>query len=328
MKRRFGGVGILSWALGLCWVLESSLSAQPEFKFTQIQRSTNAEIALKLTALQARNYRFEFSSDLTSWQGLALLTNSSGLVQYTDSGAPYLSNRFYRCTQITGTNVLTGDYFSTTNGEGIIHPINHASFVMSWDGKTIYVDPVGGATRYQGLSRANLILVTHDHSDHFDATTINAVKATNGLIVAPLAVYQSLSASLKTITTVLTNGASASILGVFIEAVPAYNTSNSNHPRGRGNGYILSLADKRVYVSGDTEDTVEMRAIRNLEVMFINMNQYTMTVNQGVSATRQIQPRVVYPCHYQSGGFTADVNAYKRLVGADLGIEVRLRNWY
>ena len=196
---------------------------------------------------------------------------------------------------------------------------------MSWNGKTIYIDPVGGATRYQGLARADLILVTHSHSDHFDLTTINAVKATNGLIVAPSAVYQSLSASLKNVTTVLTNGASASVLGIMIEAVPAYN---SNHPRGTGNGYILTLANKRIYVSGDTQDSVEMRAIRDIEVIFMGMNQYTMTVNQGASATREIQPRVVYPCHYQSGGFTADINAFKQLVGTDLGIEVRLRNWY
>jgi L-ascorbate metabolism protein UlaG (beta-lactamase superfamily) len=325
MKRRFGGAGLLFWVLGLYWFLESPLSAQPVFKFTQIQRLANGEVALKLTALQARNYRFEFSSNLTSWQGLVLLTNSTGLVQFTDSGAPYVSNRFYRTAQVTGTNILTGDSFSTTHGEGIIHPINHASFVMSWNGKTIYIDPVGGATRYQGLARADLILVTHSHSDHFDLTTINAVKATNGLIVAPSAVYQSLSASLKNVTTVLTNGASASVLGIMIEAVPAYN---SNHPRGTGNGYILTLADKRIYVSGDTQDSVEMRAIRDIEVMFLGMNQYTMTVNQGASATREIQPRVVYPCHYQSGGFTADINAFKQLVGTDLGIEVRLRNWY
>jgi L-ascorbate metabolism protein UlaG (beta-lactamase superfamily) len=111
---------------------------------------------------------------------------------------------------------------------------------------------------------------------------------------------------------------------------PAYNLTTSNHPKGNGNGYILSLGGKLLYVSGDTEDTPELRALRNIDVAFLAMNvPYTMTVAKAVSAVREFRPKVVYPYHYRNAdGSFADLEAFKRQVGTDLGIEVRLRKWY
>jgi L-ascorbate metabolism protein UlaG (beta-lactamase superfamily) len=115
------------------------------------------------------------------------------------------------------------------------------------------------------------------------------------------------------------------VLGLAIEAIPAYNIGSSYHPKGNGNGYILAIGGRRVYISGDTDDTTEMRALRNVDIAFLAMNQpYTMTVAKAVSATREFRPKVAYPYHSQG----TDVNSYKRQVGADLGIEVRLRKWY
>ena len=109
--------------------------------------------------------------------------------------------------------------------------------------------------------------------------------------------------------------------------MPAYN---ANHPKGSGNGYLVTLGGKRLYVSGDTGDIAEMRALADIDVAFVCMNvPYTMTVAQAVSAVREFQPRIVYPYHYRNqGNALSDVDSFKRQVGTDLGIEVRLRKWY
>src|SRR4051794_20481062 len=132
---------------------------------------------------------------------------SSGLLQHVDSAAGYYPQRFYRINQVTGSNILTGDPLATKKGDIVFHPLNHASFVMSWNGKMIYSDPVGAATLYSGIQKADLILVTHSHTDHFSSSTIDSVRATGARIVAPQAVFNSASftAAQKKITTVLAN---------------------------------------------------------------------------------------------------------------------------
>jgi L-ascorbate metabolism protein UlaG (beta-lactamase superfamily) len=193
---------------------------------------------------------------------------------------------------------------------------------MSWNGRTIYNDPVGGAAPFQGLPRADLILVSHSHGDHFDVSTLNAVKGSNAVIVAPQAVFNSMSAALKSLTTVLTNGAITNIMGLTIDAVPAYN---SNHPKGSGNGYVLTIGGKRIYMSGDTGDIPEMRALQDIDVSFVCMNlPFTMSVDQASDVVRAFRPKVVYPYHYSQ----SNVNSFKQQVGTDLGVEVRLRKWY
>jgi L-ascorbate metabolism protein UlaG (beta-lactamase superfamily) len=127
---------------------------------------------------------------------------------------------------------------------------------------------------------------------------------------------------------VLTNGQTAPLLGVQIEAVAAYNLTADRakfHAKGRGNGYVLTLGDKRVYLSGDTEDIPEMRALKNIEVAFLCMNlPYTMTVEQAASAVRAFRPKIVYPYHCRG----SDLGQFKKLVGEDSGVEVRIRDWY
>jgi L-ascorbate metabolism protein UlaG (beta-lactamase superfamily) len=140
-------------------------------------------------------------------------------------------------------------------------------------------------------------------------------------------VFDRFSTALQDLTTVLTNGAATEIAGVAVTAVPAYN---ANHPKGAGNGYVLTLGGRRIYFSGDTEDIPEMRALENIDVAFVCMNlPFTMTVAKASSAVRAFRPRVVYPYHYRnSDGTFADLNAFRRQVGTDLGVEVRLRKWY
>jgi L-ascorbate metabolism protein UlaG (beta-lactamase superfamily) len=95
------------------------------------------------------------------------------------------------------------------------------------------------------------------------------------------------------------------------------------------NGYVLTIGDKRIYMSGDTEDTPEMRALQNIDVAFLCMSlPSNMTVTQAASGARAFRPRVVYPYHYRQNNITSDLGSFKQQVGSDLGIEVRIRTWY
>jgi len=301
------------------------LWAQQPPQFARIQSLTNREIRLELSAATAPRYRLDTTTLPGPWIPLVTLAGATSLL-HTDSAAPFLPERFYRAEELTATNVLTGDHLVTSAGEVVIHPVYHASLILGWNGTTIYVDPGNPASRFTGLPRADLILLTHEHSDHYDAATVNAIKGSNAVILATSTVYDSMSSNLKALTTVLTNGATTNFLTMTIDAVPAYNLTTTHHPRGRGNGYVLTLGGERIYLSGDTEDIPEMRALSGIDVAFVCMNlPYTMTISQAVSAVREFQPKVVYPYHYS---LTANATGFKSQLGTDLGIEVRLRKWY
>jgi len=223
---------------------------------------------------------------------------------------------------------LDGDHIATADGDLIIHPINHASFVMGWKDKTIYVDPVGGGNRFDGLPKPDLILVTDIHGDHQNNETLEAVTGDKTAIVAPSAVAEKLPEKSRNQTVVLANGETKSVAGISVEAVPMYNLTAERlkyHDKGRGNGYVVTLGGKRVYISGDTEDIPEMRALKNIDVAFVCMNlPYTMTEEQAASAVREFKPKIVYPYHYRG----SDTGRFQKLVGSDSGVEVRLRDWY
>ena len=223
---------------------------------------------------------------------------------------------------------LTGDRVATKDGDLIIHPINHATLALGWKKLTIFVDPVGGAARFAGLPRADLVLLTDIHGDHLNADTIQAVATAKTQLVVTPAVVEQLPEALRAHATILTNGQSATVLGVTVEAIAAYNLTAERlkfHAKGRGNGYVLTLGGKRVYLSGDTEDTPELRGLRNIDVACVCMNlPYTMDVDHAASAVRAFRPKIIYPCHYRG----SDLEKFKKLVGDDVGAEVRLRDWY
>ena len=230
---------------------------------------------------------------------------------------------------VASAQTLTGDHVSTNEGgDLVIHPINHATFAMAWNGTTIYVDPVGGAQAFAGMPGANLVLITDIHGDHLNADTLTAVVGADTTIVAPQAVAMQLPAALKSKTTILANGETKTVKGISIEAIPMYNTTKDRlqyHTKGRGNGYVVTLGGKRVYLSGDTEDIPEMRALKNIDVAFVCFNlPYTMTEEQAASAVRAFAPKIVYPYHYRG----SDLDKFKRLVGTDKNIEVRFGKWY
>jgi L-ascorbate metabolism protein UlaG (beta-lactamase superfamily) len=227
---------------------------------------------------------------------------------------------------------LSGDHVPTDSGLLVIHPVHHATFVMQWNGKTIYVDPVGGAKPFADLPKPDLVLVTHWHFDHFDPKTLEAVLPAGGkTVVAPKTVAEKMPETLRGMVRILTNGGKTEVAGIAVEAVPAYNTTLGKekfHPKGRDNGYVLTLGGKRVYIAGDTEDTPEMRTLKDIDIAFLPMNlPYTMSVEKAADAIRQFKPKIVYPYHYRShDGTKADFGQLKKLVGD--GVEIRVREWY
>jgi L-ascorbate metabolism protein UlaG (beta-lactamase superfamily) len=223
---------------------------------------------------------------------------------------------------------LAGDRIVTADGDLIVHPINHATLALGWKDLTIYVDPIGGVGRFAKLPPAGLVLVTDLHGDHLNADTLKAVVPAGTKLVAPPAVVAQLPAELRDRVIPLAMGQKTNVAGVAVEAVPAYNLTPDRakyHAKGRGVGYLLSLGGVRVYLSGDTEDIPEMRALKDIAVAFVCMNlPYTMTVEQAADAVRAFQPKVVYPYHCRG----SDLEQFKKLVGPDGGVEVRIRDWY
>ena len=241
------------------------------------------------------------------------------------------------CTAMCGAGEpgLSGDRIPTDNGVLVIHPINHATFLMQWNGKTVYFDPVGGVKPFADLPKPDLVLVTHMHADHFDPKTLEAVIPAGGktVVVAPRTVAEKVPERLRGMVRILANGERTEAAGVEIQVVPAYNNSPGKekfHPKGRDNGYVLTVGGKRVYIAGDTEDTPEMRALRGIDIAFLPMNlPYTMSVEKAAEAIRQFCPKIVYPYHYRShDGTKANMAELKRLVGDDVGVEIRARDWY
>jgi L-ascorbate metabolism protein UlaG (beta-lactamase superfamily) len=225
------------------------------------------------------------------------------------------------------------DQLETSKGKLTIQPLLHGTVVFTWDGKTIYVDPYGGTKTFKDIAAADLVLITDIHGDHLNEATLDSIKIENAVIVAPQAVVDKLPENLKAKAIVLNNGGTTEQKGISIAAIPMYNlpeAADSRHTKGRGNGYILTLGGKKVYLSGDTEDIPEMRALTNIDVAFVCMNlPFTMDINQAASAVLEFKPKIMYPYHYRGQGGLSDVEAFKKLVEAgNSKIEVRLRNWY
>ena len=219
------------------------------------------------------------------------------------------------------------DEFTTKSGKKVtITCIKHASLEINYDGLEIQIDPVGSfvqpTTDYAQYPKANIILITHEHKDHYDLEAIQTLRNHATSIYENKAVYGMFKNGIP-----LSNGDSICYRSdVKIEAVPAYNTTPGReqfHPKGRDNGYVLTLDGLRIYIAGDTEDIPEMANLKDIDIAFLPCNQpYTMTVEQLVSAAKVIRPKVLFPYHYSSTPVTM---AVMKLAGT--GIEVRIRDY-
>ncbi len=215
------------------------------------------------------------------------------------------------------------DTIPTAAGDLVIQPLNHATLILSQGSHVLYIDPA--KVDFSGQKPPTGILVTHAHGDHFDPDNLLKI-AGKAPIVVTAEVMGKLPAALKAQATVMNNGDTGTIDGIPVSAVPAYNISPDKlqyHPKGVGNGYVLTFGDRKVYVAGDTENIPEMAALTGIDVAFLPMNQpYTMTPEQAAAAVKAFGPRIVYPYHYKG----TDPQKFAALVGTTA--EVRLRDWY
>lgn len=220
------------------------------------------------------------------------------------------------------------DTIQTEDGTLKIHPIVHGSIVFEWNDLSIFVDPYGGSELYSSFNAPDMILITHPHGDHLDIETLDGLDADESIFIVPASVSEKLNGDFVNNQVIMANGESVEELGISVMAVPMYNLpeEDARHPKGWGNGYILTIGGKNIYISGDTEDIPEMRALSNIDVAFVCMNlPYTMDLKQAASAVLDFEPEVVYPYHHRG----QDIQQFKELVDvADKEIEVRLKNWY
>jgi len=224
--------------------------------------------------------------------------------------------------------MIKSDSLETAAGAVTIQPVRHASLVLGFPAFTVYCDPAWGAALYDGLPPPDLVLLTHEHSDHLDKETLKAVATPTTRIIGARIAIEQLPDELAARGGIIAHGQTREGDGLTVTAIPAHNISPDRlkyHPKGNGNGYVLGFGGKRIYISGDTEDTEEMRSLAGIDVAFLPMNlPYTMTGQQAAGAARAFRPRVVYPFHYING--EENQVFANELAGED--IEVRLRDWY
>ncbi len=213
-----------------------------------------------------------------------------------------------------------------------ITPIQHATLILEWKGKTIYIDPTGGAKAFTGKKTADLVLITDIHGDHMNIDTLDSLDLAKSQIIVPQAVAEKLPANYTEQLVIINNGETKEIEGITIEAIPMYNLREEAlkfHKKGRGNGYVITLGKERLYFSGDTEDIPEMRKLQYIDKAFVCMNlPYTMTVERAADAVLAFKPKQVYPYHYRGTNGFSSVSKFKEIVSKNADIEVVQLDWY
>ncbi len=225
------------------------------------------------------------------------------------------------------------EIWPTQKGDLKIYPIQHASMVWEWNELTIYIDPVGDPSVYSRFAAPDLVFITHSHGDHLSKTTLEGIKAVGANFIVPQEVAEKLDENFKSKLHILANGENSKIMDIKIECIPAYNypvTGISRHIEGVGNGYILTLGEKRIYISGDTGNIPEIQDIKNIDIAFLCMNlPYTMDVDEAAKASLIMQPKVIYPYHFRGTNGFSDLDKFKSLVSAENSqIEIRVLDWY
>jgi len=219
------------------------------------------------------------------------------------------------------------DTFKTHQGDLIITFIGHGTLMLEWNNNIIHIDPTMHEADYSKMPAADLILITHEHFDHFDREAINKIVKDNTVIIVSISCESSI-AGLKNVK-ILKNNEKSNFKDIVIEAIPAYNIINKRpdgkpfHPKGAGNGYVLSISDKTIYIAGDTENIPEMKQLKNIDIAFLPMNlPYTMTPEMVADAAKAFRPKILYPYHYGN----TDTDKLLELMKNEKDIEVRIRN--
>lgn len=210
-------------------------------------------------------------------------------------------------------DVVKDDVEPTSQGPLTIRPLVHGSVVFEFQGRFFYVDP-SGSYNWDSLPKADLVLVTHEHTDHSSPAVVNRIRKAETQVIA-----NERSAPRFAGAIVMHNGDRQELLGVTVEAVPAYNVVRTQyHPRGRDNGYVITFGDRRMYLAGDTEVIPEMKTLEKIDIAFL---PFTMSPEEAAEAASAFKPRILYPYHQNSG----DPNVVKTRLADVAEIEVRVR---
>lgn len=215
------------------------------------------------------------------------------------------------------------DLISTSDGDLKITFLGHGSLMMAFNDKVIHIDPYSDVADYSALPAADLVLITHEHGDHLDTKALAAISSADTPIVLTEICAKTLNRG-----TVMHNGDEHTVLDINVKAVPAYNIVNLRpsggpyHPKGEGNGYVLTFGDTTVYIGGDTENIPEMAELKDIDVAFLPMNlPYTMTPEMVVDAANMFNPAILYPYHFGK----TDTRRLVELLKEKPSIEVRIR---
>lgn len=214
-----------------------------------------------------------------------------------------------------------------------IIPIEHATLILKTNNEIIYIDPTGGTEAFEGYVTPTLILITDIHGDHLNIETLKALNLSNTTLIGPAAVVEKLPKDIAKSVVTLNNDDAYNFNSIDIKAIPMYNLREEAlkyHEKGRGNGYVLTINNERIYISGDTEDIPEMRNLENIDKAFICMNlPYTMPIESAADAVLEFKPNIVYPYHYRGTEGLSDIDMFKEIVNnGDESIEVMLLDWY
>jgi L-ascorbate metabolism protein UlaG (beta-lactamase superfamily) len=245
-------------------------------------------------------------------------------------GAICLSAMLFTLPAISGGNSSNrqADVIQTSRGELRITPVYHGSVMLEFGGKVIHVDPWSQGD-FTGLPPADLIVITHTHQDHLDRTMVDKLKKPETILVGPPAVLDTLNcAPACGIAEAISDSEQRTVMGIGFEGVPMYNLvfgsgpGKPYHHKGIGSGYVLNFGDTRVYFSGDTECTPEMKALKNISVAFLAMNPpRTMPPLEAAECAKAFKPKIAYPYHYRGSKPEDFADALK----GTPGVEVRIR---
>jgi L-ascorbate metabolism protein UlaG (beta-lactamase superfamily) len=224
-------------------------------------------------------------------------------------------------------NLQIDEFKTSKNSVVKINFIKHASLFFEVNNYVIYVDPVDESTDFSKLPKADLVLFTHDHYDHFDVKALNDILTEKTELIGTLEIETAAKNTNANHVKVLKNGentvVSTSAAEISVLAVPAYNTTQTQfHPKGRDNGYVLTIDGLKFYIPGDCEDMPELANYKGFDAVFLPVNQpYTMTIDQCVNAVKMMQPKVFFPIHYGD----TDTNELMQKLNEIAGTETRLR---
>lgn len=242
-------------------------------------------------------------------------------------------------TVLSCKNEKNNNELATNSSDKIVEnelkviPITHGTLVLESKSEVIYIDPTGGAEAFNGQKPPTLVLITDIHGDHLSTSTLEALNLTNVTVIGPKAVTDKIPSIVSKNIVTLNNDEKLDYNDVNIEAIPMYNLREEAlkfHTKGRGNGYVLTINNERIYISGDTEDIPEMRNLKAIDKAFVCMNlPYTMPVKSAADAVLDFKPKTVYPYHYRGTDGLSDVNLFKKIVNdGNKSIEVKLLDWY